>query len=132
MPSYYIVLEKKIPNLDVYVNGNALSRDSDSLEKLAKKIGVISLLSFFSVSPDEVNSLIGDDGETVKSLGIKVPAKKWFSAKEGLSTVRGLINHLEKSEQSGSKQAISNLKEFERVLEAANQSGVRWHLAIDY
>jgi hypothetical protein len=64
-------------------------------------------------------------------LGIKVPPKKWFSAKEGLNTVRKLINHLEKSEQSGSKQA-SNLKEFERLLEAANQSGVRWHLAIDY
>jgi hypothetical protein len=132
MPSYYIVLEKKIPNLDVYVNGNALSRDSDSLEKLAKKIGVPSLLSFFSVSPEEVNSLLGDDGETTKSLGIKAPAKKWFSAKEGLDTVRKLIDHLEKSEQAESKQAISNLKEFERVLESANQIGVRWHLAIDY
>jgi hypothetical protein len=132
MPSYYIVLEKKILNFDVYVNGNALSRESDSLEKLAKKIGVPSLLSFFSVSPEEVNSLLGDSGETAKSLGIKAPTKKWFNAKEGLSTVRSLINHLEKSEQSGSKQAISNLKEFERLLEAANQSGVRWHLAIDY
>jgi hypothetical protein len=132
MPSYYIVLEKKIPNLDVYVNGNALSEDSDSLEEVAKKIGVPSLLSFFSASPEEVNSPLGDDGETAESLGIKVPTRKWFSAKEGLNTVRKLINHLEESEQSGSKQAISNLKEFERVLEAANQSGVRWHLAIDY
>ena len=132
MPSYYIVLEKKIPNLDVYVHGNALSRDSDSLEKLAKKIGVPSLLSFFSVSPEEVYSLLGDDGGTAKNLGIKARAKKWFSAKDGLNTVRSLIKHLEKSEQSGSKQTISNLKEFERVLEEANQSGVRWHLAIDY
>jgi hypothetical protein len=131
MPSYYIVLEKKIPNFDVYVNGSALARDSDSLEKLARKIGVTSLLSFFSASPEEVNSLL-EEGETVESLGIKVPAKKWFSAKDGLNTVRNLINHLEKSQQPESKQAISNLKEFERVLEAANQSGVRWHLAIDY
>ena len=131
MPSYYIVLERNIPNLDVYVNGNALSRDSDSLEKLAKKIAVISLLSFFSVSPEEVNSLPGG-GKTLESYGIKVPAKTWFSAGEGVNTVRKLINHLEKPEQPESKQTISNLKEFERVLEAANQGGVRWHLAIDY
>ena len=84
MPSYYIVLEKDIPSLDVYVNGNALSGNSDSLEKLAKKIGVTSLLSFFSVSPEEVNSLL-QGGETTESLGIKVPAKKWFSAKDGLN-----------------------------------------------
>jgi len=72
------------------------------------------------------------DGETIESLGIKVPAEKWFSAKEGLNTVRRLINHLEKLEPSRSNQSLSNLKEFERVLDAANQGGVRWHLAIDY
>jgi hypothetical protein len=130
MPSYYIVLENDIPSLDVYVNGNALSRDSDALENLAKKIGVTSLLSFFSASPEEVNSLL-EEGETVESLGIKVPAKKWFSAKEGLNTVKKLIGHLEKLEAPKGKQILGNLKEFERVLEAANQAGVRWHLAID-
>jgi hypothetical protein len=130
MPSYYIVLEKDIPSLDVYVNGNAFSGNSDSLEKLAKKIGVTSLLSFFSVSPEEVNSLL-QEGETTESLGIKVPAKKWFNAKDGLNTVKKLISHLEKLEAPKGKQILSNLKEFERVLEAANQAGVRWHLAID-
>jgi len=131
MPSFYIVLEKDIPGLDVYVNGSALSRDGDSLEKLAKQIGVTPLLSFFSVSPEEVDSLLGE-GETAESLGIKVPAKKWFSAKEGLNSVRGLVNHFEKLETPRATQTLSNPKEFERVLEAANPAGVRWHLAIDY
>jgi hypothetical protein len=131
MPSYYIVLEKDIPNFDVYVNGNALAKESDSLEKLAKKIGVTTVLSFFSVSPEEVNSLL-EEGQTIESLGIKVPAKKWFSAKDGLNTVRKLINHLDELETPKREQTLSNLKEFERVLEAANQAGVRWHLAIEY
>ena len=47
MPSYYIVLEKKIPNLDVDVNGNALSKDSDSLEKAGKKDWGAILAEFF-------------------------------------------------------------------------------------
>jgi hypothetical protein len=131
MPSYYIVLGKDIPNFDVYVNGNSLASDSDSLEKLAKKIGVTTFLSFFSVSPEEVNSLL-EEGQTVESLGIKVPAKKWFSAKDGLNTVKELINNLDELETTKREQILSNLKEFERVLEAANQAGVRWHLAIDY
>lgn len=130
MPSYYIVLEKDIPNFDVYVNGNALARDSDSLEKLAKKIGVTTFLSFFSVSPEEANSLL-EEGQTIESLGIKV-SEKWFSAKDGLNTVRKLINHLDELETPKREQTLSNLKEFERVLDAAHQGGVRWHLAIDY
>lgn len=60
MPSYYIVLEKEIPNLDVYVNGNALSKESDALEGLAKRIGVTPLLSFFSASSEEITALVGN------------------------------------------------------------------------
>jgi hypothetical protein len=132
MPSYYVVLEKKLPNLDVYVNGNALAKESAALEGLAKEIGVTSLLNFFSVSPVEVNSMLENHGETSKSLGIKPRAEEWFSAVDGLSTLRELINHLETRQPACSNQVLSNLQEFERVLEAASQGNVRWHLAVDY
>jgi|SRR5258708_5165655 hypothetical protein len=132
MPSYYIVLERAIPIFDVYVNGNMLAKESDTLEKLAKKIGVTPLLSFFSIGPEELTSLVGDDGETIEKLGVKAPNEQWFNAEDGLITVRKLISHLEFLELERSNQVLSNLKDFERVLEAASQSGVRWHLAIDY
>ena len=48
MPSYYIVLERTIPNFDVYVSGNMLAKESDTLERLAKKSGVTPLLSFLA------------------------------------------------------------------------------------
>ncbi len=132
MPSFCIVLEKNIPNLDIHVNGKLLARKSGFLESVVRKIGVVPLLTFFSVSRSEVNSFLNGHGESVESMGITLPAERWFSAEEGLNTVRGLVSHLEKLEPSESDLTISNLKEFERVLEAANQAAVRWHLAVDY
>jgi len=132
MPSYYIVLEGPIPNFDVYVNGNMLSKESDALERLAKKLGVTPLLNFFSIGPEELTSLVGDEGETVEKLGVKAPKEQWFNAEDGLATVRKLMSHLELLKLDRSDQVLSNLKEFEKVLETAGQSGVRWHLAIDY
>jgi hypothetical protein len=132
MPSFCIVLEKKIPNLNANVNGKLLSKKSGFLESVAREIGVTTLFSFFSVSHSEVNSFLDAHGESVETMGITLPTERWFSAEEGLNTVRKLISHLEKLEPSESELTISNLKEFERVLEAANEGGVRWHLAIDY
>ncbi len=131
MPAYYVVLENEIPGLDVYVNGNALAKESDVLERLAKQIGATPLLGFFSVSPVELESLVEGHGETIENLGVKPSAEQWFSAEDGLNTVRKLIIHLETLKPGRSTQALSNLKEFERVLEAASKGGVRWHLAID-
>src|SRR5260370_42007643 len=62
MPSYYIVLEKDIHNFDVYVNGNMLAKESDALERLAKKIVVTPLVCFFSIGTLELSSLFGFDG----------------------------------------------------------------------
>jgi hypothetical protein len=66
MPSLYIVLEKKIPNIDIDVNGNFLSKHSKELEKLAKKSGVPSLISFFSTSPEEITDLMEKGVESLK------------------------------------------------------------------
>ena len=132
MPSYYIVLEQDIPNFDAYVNGNMLAKESDTLERLAKEGGAATLLSFFSTSPEELTSLVGDEEETVGSLGAKAPEEQWFNAEDGLHAVRKLMSHLQSTELQKRDQVLSNLKEFERVLEEASHRGIRWHLAIDY
>jgi hypothetical protein len=132
MPSYYIVLEQEIPNFDAYVNGNMLSRENDALERLAKKIGATPLLSFFGTSPEELASLVGDEAKSVGGLRAKAIEEQWFSAEDGLNSVRKLISHFQFVEVQKADQVLSNLKEFERVLEEASQRGIRWHLAIDY
>jgi hypothetical protein len=83
MPSYYIVLERTIPNFDVYVNGNALAKESDTPERLAKKSGVTPLLSFFSFDPEEVTSLAEDEGETIEKLGGKAQKNSGLTPRMG-------------------------------------------------
>jgi hypothetical protein len=132
VPSYYIVLEKKLAQLDLHVNCNALSNESNFLEKLAQKIGVTPLLSFISVRPSGLSAFVEGHGESIETLDIKAPAERWFSAEDGLKTVRELIHYLETSQPTPNEALSRDLKDFEGVLEAANQCGVRWHLAIDY
>jgi len=128
MPSLYIVLEKKIPNIDIYVNGNFLS-NSKELEKLAKKSGVPSLISFFSTSPEEIADLMEKDVESLK--GSPTYTEKWFAAEDGLRTVNALLENL--GGFKGDRDKVeAELQEFVRVLQLAQSNDIRWHLAIDY
>jgi hypothetical protein len=130
MPSYYIILETEIPNFDVYVNGNWLSKEGENLERLAKRIGVKPLMSFFSVSQEEVASLLED--VDVTSLEVKTQEEQWFSAEDGLRTVRALMDSLQKTQSTAGEQLVAELQEFERVLVAAHEQNIGWHLGIDY
>lgn len=128
MPSLYIVLEKEIPGVDVYVNGNFLSKNNDELERISKRLKVRSLMSFFSTSPEEVSSFTEDHGVQLKA----VPEEKWFAADEGLTTVNTLLANLSESKLSRPDQVEAELREFVSLLETAKANSVRWHLAIDY
>lgn len=87
MPSFYIVLDKEIPGVDAYVNGSLLSKNNDELERIAKRLKVRSLMSFFSISPEEASSFAEGHGVKLKS----VPEENWFAADEGLTTRSELV-----------------------------------------
>jgi|SRR5690242_15702310 len=131
MPSLYIVLEKKIPGADTHVNGNFLSKHNDELERIAKKLGVRPLMSFFSMSNEELSSL---EEEYAIDLGKAKSrtADTWFSAEEGLRTVKVLLENVSSSKLKDVAGLDADLREFVRVLELAKANGIRWHLAVDY
>ena len=81
MPSFYIILERKIPDFDVYVNENLLAKESDDLERTTKRLGVKSLMSFFGISPRELTRLAGDHGVNVNGGTLKPPKEKWSARK---------------------------------------------------
>lgn len=132
MPSFFIILEARIPNLDVYVNGSQLSKENDDLERMAKRIGVKPLMSFFSISPEELAGIAKEHGLDVEGKGLKPPEEKWFSAKEGLQTVRLLAEALTSLNDEIHTRLVSELREFERVLVSAQANNIRWHLGVDY
>ena len=56
--SLYIVVEGEDPGFDIFVNGHALARNEDALERLAERLGVSPLLEFFSADENSMALLL--------------------------------------------------------------------------
>jgi len=56
--SMYIVVEGEDPGFDIFVNGRALARNEDALERLAVNIGARPLIEFFSADENSMALLI--------------------------------------------------------------------------
>lgn len=128
--AFYIALEKKISNTDTLVNGHFLAKNSDALEKMAKELGVQTLMSFVSASLQDIASLMEVDVDSIK--GNPKYEEKWFSAEDGLRTVSTLLENLDESLKGDRNKVEAELCEFAHVLQIAKSNDIHWHLAIDY
>ncbi|MHB0937888.1 MAG: hypothetical protein ACYDCO_22215 [Armatimonadota bacterium] len=126
----YIILEQQPPDFDSFVNGKALHNTDLDLDEMAEQLGVPSLMSFFSMGPEEIEAEFLEEGDLDE---VAVPPLQWFAAGDGLFTVRALTRHL--GEAPGNPAQIdpilSDLREFETVLAEADRRQIRWRLAID-
>jgi len=128
----FIVTERKVPQLDIEVNGRGLGR-SDQLDKLAASAGVRPLMEFFSQDPDEALEEWEAMGDLDPPEGA-FPPEAWFTPAEGLTTVRGLLDYLATNPDADphAEEVADDLREFEQVFVGLEKADVRWHLAIDY
>ena len=132
--SMYIVVEGEDPGYDIFVNGRALARYEDALERLALRLGVRPLIEFFSADENSMSLLI-EEGAGNPELVRRLPPPQWYSPADGLATVRALISALEDDpQQLGTEgpQVLTELEEYARVLDKANRAGHRWHLAVSW
>jgi hypothetical protein len=132
--SMYIVVEGEDPGFDIFVNGHALARNEDALEKLAMRLGVKPLLEFFSADQNSMALLLEEgagDPEWAKTL----PPPQWFSPEDGLATVVTLLDYLKHASTAlGSETGlvIDELEEYERVLRKTALRNLRWQLAVSW
>lgn len=132
--SLYIVVEGDDPGFDIFVNGAALARNEDSLERLADRLNVSPLLEFFSAD-ENFMALLLEQGAGDPEWSLHLPKPQWFDPAAGLVTICALISFLENSPAAlGSETAatLSELHEYERVLRKTARSGLRWHLAVSW
>lgn len=130
----YIVVEGEDPGFDIFVNGRALARNEDALEKMAQRIGVKPLLEFFSADENSMALLIEEGGGNPDLLK-KLPPPQWYRAEEGLTTLAALISALDADpHQLGSEgpEVLSELREYESVLRKTAERNLRWHLAVSW
>jgi hypothetical protein len=132
--SFYIVVEGEDPGFDIFVNGRALVRNEDALEKIARRIGVKPLLEFFSADENSMALLLEEgagDPEWAKTL----PPPQWFSPEDGLVTISALLNHLKLTPTElgvETPEVTREIEEFERVLRKTAQRRLRWQLAVSW
>jgi hypothetical protein len=141
----FIVAEQDVVGLDISVCGKSLAHCRPAggkgrfgrsaglhLEMLAKEAGVMPLMEFFSLAPEEARSLLGDCGGEEPPGGL--PPERWFPASEGLATVRGLLAHLVVNPEAAAEvdRLVEDLRQFEAVLVGLDEAGVGWHLSVDY
>jgi hypothetical protein len=132
--SLYIVVEGEDPGFDIFVEGSALARNEDALERLAERLNVPPLLKFFSADEDSMALLVeqgGEDEEWKRPL----PEPQWFDASDGLLAVSALIGFLAKNPAalgSETQPVVIELRQYQRVLRKAALRGLRWHLAVSW
>jgi len=130
----YIVVEGEDPGYDIFVNGHALARNEDALEKLAMRLNVKPLLEFFSADQNSMALLLEEgagDPEWAKTL----PPPQWFSPGDGLTTICTMLDHLKGAPATlGSETApiVAELEEYERVLRKTALRNLRWQLAVSW
>src|SRR5579863_10670557 len=116
--SLYIVVEGDDPGFDIFVNGRALARNEDALDRLAQRLKVNPLLEFFSADENSM-ALLLEQGAGNPEWASHLPQPQWFSASEGLQTIRALAQYLETTSAalgSETEPVLAELQEYERVL----------------
>ena len=132
--SMYIVVEGEDPGYNTFVNGRALARHEDALEKVALRIGARPLIEFFSADENSLALLI-EEGAGDKELMRRLPPPQWYGASDGLATVQALVEQLECDPQqlgSEGRLVLEELREYREVLTKTVAKGLRWHLAVSW
>ena len=132
--SMYIVVEGEDPGFDIYVNGRALARNEDALERMAIRLGVRPLIDFFSADENSMSLLI-EEGAGNPDLLQQLPPPQWFDGEQGLISIEPLLQVLrDEPSQLGSDGTLlrDELEEFRTVLKKTADRGLRWHLAVSW
>jgi hypothetical protein len=132
--SMYIVVEGEDPGYNIFVNGRAIARHEDALEKMAITLGVKPLIEFFSADQNSM-ALLVEGGAGDETMMSKLLPPQWYRGEDGLDTVVTLIAELEDAPaQLGSEgaQVLEELREYATVLRKASERGDRWHLAVSF
>lgn len=128
----YPVLEREIEGARYETDGKMLAKILDeAAQRRARQLGIEPLMNFFGLDPE----VLFEEFDVPESEEIK---ERWFSSQAGLKAVENLIKDLSQNpklysaDEKITTYAIEDLKEMQKVLQAASDRNVKWYLAIDF
>ena len=134
MPSAIVVtLEKELPEAQAAYakggTGKALAREADKLDFAARCCHVPDLTSMRSESHAVLMAQLQEEGFDPAKM--RLPPEQWFDAGEGLKTVRGLAEYVNRklNDFKQPNPILRDLKAAEGLLVAAAGARVRFHFS---
>ena len=129
----YVSLQREIPGFDSSsVDGKALSKEVELLDALARKLKVKPIMELYSINPGELTDLL--EGISPPGEELEAPRnvkERWFSASEGLKTVRALLKNVKAAKVKNPERVKEDLTHVEEVLAAAHKNKIRFHFSMD-
>lgn len=126
-----VTLEKALPgDSEAYAKskaGRALARESDRLDTAARSKGVLPITSLLSENQEVLRAQMLAEGFDPSKM--RLPPELFYSAADGLKTVRALSEHVA-ANLNNFKQPnpiLRDLKACEALLAAADAAGVKFH-----
>src|SRR4051812_44661962 len=125
-----VTLEKELPESAAYAkagSGKALARESDRIDSAARRKSVTPPTSLLSESQAALIEQLKAEGFDPSKM--RLPPEQWFTAADGLKTVRGLAAHVT-ANLNNFKQPnpiLKDLKGAETLLAAAEAAKVGFH-----
>jgi hypothetical protein len=129
--AFIITLEKELPEAQTAYakagNGKSLAREESKLDLAARTKKVPAITALLSESPAKLIAQMKAEGFDPSRM--RLPPEQWFSAADGLATVRALIEYLNANFNTFKQPnpLLKDLKAVEALLVAADSAGVRFH-----
>ncbi|MBC7782450.1 MAG: hypothetical protein H7144_01315 [Burkholderiales bacterium] len=124
--AFVVTLQSPLPGVKEAA-GKALAREADRLDTSARSRGVTALTSLLSENQEALIAQLKEEGFDPTKM--RIPPEKWYSAAEGLKTVRALTEYVT-ANLNNFKQPnpiLRDLKAAEAVLVAAEAKGIGFH-----
>ncbi|MGL6077044.1 MAG: hypothetical protein ACRC8S_23045 [Fimbriiglobus sp.] len=123
--AYFIVLDNDEPGFETFVNGKAIAKESEAIDKIAKELGLKTL--------DEMSSFADLEEEFDLPDELRETETVWLTAKQGLTWVRAIRQHIEANPKSvkSAKSVLGELAEYEELLEKVAKIKAKWHFEMD-
>jgi len=130
MGALFIAFEHELPDIDTSAHAPTLVEHEELLAEIADELHVPPLMHFFHKSADDLDEFVEDEVEGAEDE--EDGEDLWFDIEEGRNTLDSLIHHFEDHPDEAPDGIIEELRQFDQILESAEQHDVRWHFEMDF
>lgn len=125
----FVSLEKEIADVHpLDLDGKLLAKAQDALDEFVSRQGLKTIAEMTSFSDEEIEDFFDEETEVPQNEEL------WFSASDGLATIRAMLNHLNENPHfvKRSDDVREDLLGIETILVAADAQQSRFHFSLDF